>query len=213
MGFAKKFQGSLCLIVLPLFFLCQLSCAYKFSLLARKEFGRYKSIYLAESINYTGSHLPIEVFETEMERGFIHYFPDLVLSLTEKADLYLRIKFHTLGGEVSSLDLVSSSDHLKINELKDEEGNLRYPDSYEDMRTGKYGALKETLSIRVEMELWDLKRREKIFRKVYSKSGEYSLAFAPEKRLLEMEKNRETKFQEFSKEIIHAAMIDLMGVF
>ena len=80
----KKFQLSFWLII---FLLCSLifsSCTYKFSLLARKKLGKYNSIYIATPINYAGSHLPLEFFETEIEKSFVHYFPDLVLSLTQK---------------------------------------------------------------------------------------------------------------------------------
>ena len=212
MGFAKKFQFCSCLFIFLFFSLNISSCAYKFSLLSRQNMGKYKSIYVAEPINLAGSHLPIEVFETEVEKKLIQYFPDVILSLTQRADLYLRVKFHRLGGEVTSLELASSVDELQLNDYKDEEGNVRHLNEFEDMRTGKHGALKETLVIQAEVELWDLKSKKKVFSQFYSQSQEYSLSFPPEKRLLEMEQQREKKFQELSELVAQAMMMDFVEV-
>ena len=63
-----------------------------------------------------------------------------------------------------------------------------------------------------ELEVWDLRKKEKIFSKPYFGSGNFSITFSPKNRLLEIESNEEKQLKLISQTLVKAMLFDLIGV-
>lgn len=188
------------------------SCAYKFSLVSRQNAGRYKSLYVARSLNPIGSVLPCDVFEDEIQKSMIQNFPDIRLESSTNADLYMRIVYQKLDSTIPSDVLPLTGEISSINEYHTQRGEVKNPLALEDIKQGRNKRLKDILTLVVLIEVWDLYSREMIFSKSYSASENYNVFFHPKLRLLEMDSRQSSILINLSKIIAQKTVGDLVNV-
>lgn len=189
------------------------SCVYRFSLVSRESLGRYQSIYIARSLNPSGSTLPSDIFEEEVQKSFIQNFPDISLTSLTYADLYLRITYQNLAGEFYSEEVLQKGAvSVGPNDYQTEEGLIKQPLALEDLKLGPRSNLSEVLSLGVKVEIWDLVQRKMIFSKLYLESGQYRVLFSPKSRLLEVESHEAKLLVSLSKSIAGKMLGDLVHV-
>lgn len=190
------------------------SCAYHFTLGARPHKGRYQSLYVARSLNPSGSLLPLEVLEEELQKSFIQNLSDIHLVSEPRADLFLRFVVHQLDDALFS-ETEQTTESLSFDSssgLKTESGKLKHPLKQDNLKKSNYGLVWETMKLSVTLELWDLKTRQRVFSKNYSQDQRFRVLFSASSRMIELHQKEEEILRNVSKKMVRTIIDDLILV-
>lgn len=203
--------GVLCCLALPLFLS---SCMYEFVLGSRRNYGRYKTLYVERSLNPTGSLLDGEILEEEIQKKLIQNFPDIRLSSKGEARLYMRLIYLNLKESLTELDQASKdSNPYSPNDFLKDSGELRAPSGLDKLSKTKQGSLNSIMKVKVLVELWDLRSKKQLFQKSYvAWDVNNNLAFDRSYRLLEMDLKERAILKEISESLAKRVMGDLSHV-
>jgi hypothetical protein len=148
-------------VLLPFLFLFLVSCTYRFTNIATDRPAGIESIAVAAVYDTTSEIIPHDIFWTAMQKAVIDN-GRLRLTSEDKADALLRS--HIKSASFRSKDAApTSGKQPKILPNTNILGK-----DIDPMTQSEAASTEEILVILVDVEVWDLKTRSKIFSKTYS---------------------------------------------
>ena len=188
------------------------ACAYKFSNLHMRTPNKAKTIAVEGIYDTTRMALPHEYLWESLQKH-IAINGRLRLAPRSQADLYLRCQL--VNANVNPFD-------INIGEIKDPDSFIDesldtpspYPmGSYPSYRRASSYAKQEQISASAEVEVWDLRQKELVFKGTYGASSNYSILNASssvEYGFLKADEAFEDGFAKVADEIAKRAVADLL---
>lgn len=199
--------------VLRIMLVCLISssCAYRFTNLHMKAPEGAKSIAI-EAIYDTGKTvLPHEILWEQIQHQFA-INGKLKLAPASRADLYLRAHIKKSSIRPTSTEKVRSTEPDSFYNGASPATPWR-PQEYPNYNVASSYSKTETLSMSLEVEVWNLHTRKKIFSDVYS-GGEtwtvYDGSLPPEFAFLKAEESFENAFEGLSYALARAIVRDVL---
>ena len=210
-GLPFRLAGRLPCKVFILICLLNQSCVYRFTNLHMKAPEGAKTIAI-EAVYDTGKTvLPHEILWEELQKQFA-INGKLKLAPASEADLYLRAHIMRSSISPTSTEKVRTTEPDSFYSSGSPPMPWR-PQEYPNYNVASSYSKTETLSLSLEVEVWNLHTRKKIFRDVYS-GGEtwtvYDGSLPPEFAFLKAEESFEEAFEGLSFGLARAIVRDVL---
>lgn len=184
------------LTTIAVFLLLLNGCAYRFTNLAVRPPAGIRSVAIEAVYDTSREVLPHEQLWEALQRAFTENGKLLVTSQA-KADALLRV--HLVNAYVSPTDTPDPGDGLERD----------YPPQLSGVRTltkaGRW-TTKEAIGYTVQVELWDLRKRQLLFQRAYTGGDTFASVLAPGQvqpsmQYLLYEESLNTKFRAIARTI------------
>jgi hypothetical protein len=182
------------------------SCAYRFTNLSTTAPSGIKTVAVEAVYDTSREALPHEILWTEMQKAIIE---NGRLGLVPRAEADALLRTH-----VQSFSLHPKENALptgRAPQLTVGEGNEK---SWKPMTSVEVPS-KEISGMTIEVEVWDLKTREVVFKKTYGSTGTIDNVFwvpevtLPDSNYLFYEEAVNSKIQAFARDISSKAISDI----
>ena len=202
------------MILLQLSFLSHLSCAYRFSK-TRLVIPKNQRSIAVEAIYDVGENvIPHELLWESLQRE-IAWSGKFLLRSRNTADLYLRALVSRSGSH--QFESTASSTIRDPNVFIDPDTNLpRDPAKYLDLRSASVFSKRKRISVSIEVEIWDLHTRKKIFAKSYDLKqtlNMFSGRSTNESRFIRHEEDLEYSYQALFSRVAKQITADFQSAY